>query len=145
MRAALIAVAHISLLVVAPLAYMLADNQPPYVYDASKSYVKPEKTASGKQVTVHWHLARINRVCVGTIVRYIVDQHTNARISYDPTAAAATIEVGMNYLERTFFLPQEMTPGKKWYYAEGSYACNPLQRFYPLVTRTPRLSFEVTE
>lgn len=135
----------VTLTIIAPLSYMIADNQPPYEYDSESSYIIPVRTGAGQQITVHWKFARINRVCLGTITRYIVDQHTNARISYDPTAAAVTIEFGMDYLERTFYLPQGVAPGKKWYYAEGSYACNPLQRFYPLVTRTPRLSFEVTE
>ena len=134
-----------TLLIVMPISYMLGDTQPPYEYDASRSYVIPQHTAAGKQITVHWHFLRINRICVGRITRHIVDQMTGVNISYDPTLAAATVEVGMDSLDRTFFLPQGILPGMKWYFAEGEYACNPLQRFYPLVTRTPRLSFEVTE
>ncbi len=129
----------------APLVYMLADNQPPYVYDAEQSYVVPSRTTTGRQITVHWKLKQINRVCPGSITRYIVDDETGLRLSYDPTAAAKTIEVGDDYLDRTFYLPHGISPGKKWYYSEGDYSCNPLQYFYPLRTRTPRISFEVTK
>lgn len=135
----------ISAFFIMPLAYMLADVQPPYEYDAEHSYIVPSTTPSGRQMLVHWHFVRVNRVCPGAITRYIVDQRTGARLSYDPTAAARTIDVGDKYLDRTFYLPAAISPGMKWYYSEGEYACNPLQRLYPLRVRTPRLSFEVKE
>jgi hypothetical protein len=143
-RGMLTIVAVFSLMVIAPIAYMLADNQPPYVYDEGKSYVVPSVTTAGRQMTVYWHFKKVNRVCIGSITRHVVDQDTGVRFSYDPTAAARTVELGDNLLTRTFFLPPDVTPGKKWYYADAEFACNPLQRIYPLRVRTPRLSFEVT-
>ncbi len=132
-----------SLLVVTPISYMAFDNQPPYEYDEQNSYVIPSKTPSGRQMVVHWKLKKINRVCTGSITRYIVDQETTVRVSYDPTAAARTVDLKDHVLNRTFFLPPDITPGRKWYYANAEFACNPLQHFYPLRVRTPRLSFEV--
>lgn len=139
----LIASGVFSMIVVTPLAYMMADNLPPYEYDAKRSYVVPSITAAGRQMTVHWYFKRVNRVCVGSITRFVVDQDTGVRFSYDPTAAARTIELGENKLVRTFYLPPDVTPGRKWYYADAEFACNPLQRIYPLRVSTPRLSFEV--
>ncbi len=138
-------VALITLLVIAPLAYMIADNEPPYEFDAEQSYVVPSKTAAGHQIVVHWHIIKVNRVCPGMITRYIVDDVTKAKISYDAVSSARQVEFGVRELNRTFLLPFGIHPGKKWYYSEGEYACNPLQRFYPLIVRTPRLSFEVIE
>jgi hypothetical protein len=129
--------------VIAPLVYMLADNTPPYEYDAAKSYVVPSPTPSGQQLTVHWEFKVINRVCIGSVTRVIVDVKTKTRITYDPSSAARTIEFGDKYLDRTFFLPPLITPGEKEYYSEGEYACNPLQKFYPLRVTTPRLTFFV--
>lgn len=135
--------AIISMVVVAPMMYMIADTLPPYEYDVDKSYVVPEKTLSGRQMLVHWEFKRVNRVCAGTITRYIVDQQTGARISYDPYPAANEVEASKLFLDRTFFLPPEIAPGPKWYYADGDFACNPLQYFYPMRVRTPRLPFVV--
>jgi len=135
--------AAFSVLVVAPVSYMLFDNQPPYEYDADNSYVIPARTPAGRQMLVHWKFSRVNRICVGSITRYIVDKDTGVRVSYDPTPAAKNINEGDSALDRTFFLPPDTVPGKKWYYADGEYACNPLQHLYPLRVRTPRLSFEV--
>jgi hypothetical protein len=137
--------AAVSFLVVTPVAFMFFDQMPPYVYDGENSYVVPTKTEAGRQMTVHWRLKKINRVCIGSITRYVVDQKTTVRYSYDPTPAARTAEIDDMTLSRTFFLPPDVTPGRKWYYADAEFACNPLQRLYPLRVRTPRLSFEVLE
>lgn len=144
-RSMLYVVGVFSLLIVAPAAYMVADRTPPYEYDASRSYIIPLITLTGRQMTVHWQFKRVNRICAGSITRYVVDDKTKTRFSYDPTPAASTIDIGEDHLDRTFFLPQGIPPGKKWYYADAEFACNPLQRLYPLRVRTPRLSFEVIE
>ncbi len=145
MKKLIIASALVSLFIVTPIAFMAFDRIPPYEYDAARSYVVPSQTNSGRQMTVHWHFARVNRVCVGSITRRVVDQESGIRFSYDPTAAARSVELEDTKLVRTFFLPQDVTPGKKWYFADAEFACNPLQRFYPLRVRTPRLSFEVLQ
>lgn len=132
-----------SVTVVTPLSYMAFDNMPPYEYDVENSYIIPSETPVGRQLTVHWKLKKVNRTCSGSITRHVVDQDTSVRFSYDPTAAARTIDIHDDVLNRTFFLPPDVTTGKKWYYADADFACNPLQRFYPLRVRTPRLPFEV--
>lgn len=139
----IIAVAIVASVIIAPMVYMMADNQPPYDYDGVNSQVIPSQTPAGRQLRVHWVLKRVNRICPGSITRTIVDQKSGTRISYDPAPAATNVELGDTELDRTFLLPPEIPPGKKWYYADAEYACNPLQRFYPLKLRTPRLSFEV--
>jgi hypothetical protein len=72
-----------------------------------------------------------------------VDVKTKERISYDPTLASRGVEVGDKFLERTFYLPAGITKGEKEYYADASFECNPLQMFYPLHVRTPRLRFTI--
>lgn len=135
--------AFMSLFMIAPMAFMLADNQPPYEYDADGSYVVPNKTPSGNQIRVHWKFKSVNRICSGSITRSIVDVKTKERITYDPTIASTTVELGDKALDRTFFLPSGITRGEKEYYADAAFACNPLQRFFPLHVRTPRLRFFV--
>lgn len=132
-----------SMFVVAPIVFMLADNQPPFEYDQECSYVVPNKTPSGNQIRVHWCFKTVNRICSGVITRSIVDAKTRERITYDPTYASSTADIGEKFLERTFFLPSGITPGEKEYYADAAFSCNPLQRIYPLHVRTPRLRFFV--
>ncbi len=145
MRLAIATSTVVSFLVIAPIAYMTADTQPPYEFDVSQSYVVPSTTPAGRQILVHWKISKVNRVCPGSITRFVVDQRTGARVSYDPAPAASNVESNDEWLDRTFFLPPETVPGMKWYYSDGDYSCNPLQRIYPLRVRTPRLSFEVTK
>lgn len=143
MKKLIISSAVLSALIV-PVSYMAFDNQPPYEYDVEHSYIVPSVTPAGRQMTVHWKLTKVYRVCVGSITKHVVDQDTTVRFSYDPTPAARTIDIiDGDVLHRTFFLPPDVTTGMKWYFADGEFACNPLQHFYPLRVRTPRLSFEV--
>jgi hypothetical protein len=125
------------------IAFMFADNQPPYSYIVEKSYVIPNPSHAGHQVLIHWEF-KINRLCPGTIVRTIVDAKTGATISYDPTPALSTVKIGDTFLERTFFLPEGIRPGPKLYRANAEYVCNPLHRVWPLKVQTPDIPFEVT-
>lgn len=143
MRSIIIASAAVSFLAIAPIAYMAADNEPPYEYDAASSYIIPSHTPSGRQLTVHWRLKRVNRVCRGSVTRTIVDEVSGSRTTYDPTPSASNIEVGDVELDKSFYLPPNISPGPKVYYADSEYECNPLQHLYPLRVRTPRLHFEV--
>lgn len=145
MRTILSISALFSLLVIVPVSYMTFDTDPPYVYEpAPSSYVIPHQTQAGHQITVHWKLVRVNRVCVGLITRYIVDKHTGVRVTYDPVPAAGALETTDTSLDRTFFLPQGIAPGPKLYFADGIYGCNLLQRYWkPLVVRTPTLEFDI--
>lgn len=134
----------VSLAVVAcAIAYMLSDNQPPYSYIIEKSYVIPNPSQAGHQVTVHWEL-KVNRLCAGVIVRTIVDAKTGAKVSYDPTPSLSTMRMQDTSLERTFFLPEGAQPGPKLYRANAEYICNPLHRIWPLKVQTPDIHFEVT-
>lgn len=123
------------------ISYLAADNQPPYDYDVSKSYIKPSVSQAGHQVTVHWEV-KINRICKGFIVRNIIDSRTGAITSYDPVAALG-LPTGDDFLDRTFFLPEGMGVGPKLYRVQAEYNCNLLQNFFPLKVQTPDLHFVI--
>lgn len=137
--------AIISFFWIAPLAYMYFDNQPPYEYDISNSYITPSKPHAERQVTVHWAFKSVNRICPGSIVRYIIDAQNKTKITYDATPAALSIDLKDLSLDRTFMLPPNVTIGPKIYRSEGFYICNPLQHFWPLRVSTPDLHFEIVE
>lgn len=148
MRTFYIGITLFSLLIVAPFTAMMLDNDPPYVYDVTGSYLIPEKTQAGHQITVHWKFSKINRVCAGDVQRTIVDARSGARTTYDPVPVALmstmTRSINDEYLDRTFALPSGIVPGPKIYRANAEYFCNWLQRFWrPLKVQTPDLFFEV--
>lgn len=123
------------------ISFLLADNQPPYEYDVDKSYIKPNPALPGRQVTVHWAL-KVNRPCKGFIVRSIIDAKTRVIVSYDPIASLGR-PPNEQYMERTFYLPENIESGTKIYRVNGEYSCNILQRFWPLKVQTPDLYFEI--
>jgi hypothetical protein len=126
------------------VAYMAADIQPPYVYDAAGSYIVPAIADDGDQITVKWKLKQVNRICPGSNRRYLFEKKTGIILaSYDPMPAAADAAIKDGYLNRTFLLPRGLLPsGEIGYRATVCYECNPLQKFVkPLCLTTPDISF----
>jgi hypothetical protein len=130
-----------SAIVVAPMAYMLADNEAPYIYDVEHSYIKPSETMADHHVIVHWEM-RINRICPGMVVRNIIDAHTGVKITYD---AVPAVHLSMTdpTINNVLYLPAGILPGAKLYQVDGYFSCNLLQQFYPLHTVTPRIPFTI--
>lgn len=128
------------------VAFMMADNTPPYVYDAERSYIKPSVVDDGDQVTVMWSIKKVNRICPGASVRTLFDPKTKVILaSYDPSPAAISSSLVNGYLNRTFQLPRSLLPpGPIGYRATVCYECNLFQKLAkPLCVTTPDLFFEV--
>jgi len=127
------------------VAYMIADNAPPYEFDGLASVIVPPKAYGGDQITVRWKIKRINRVCPGTTERILFDPNTKIIIAnYDKTSAAAEESLKDGYLNRTFALPRELPAGPIAYRANICYQCNAFQAFIrPMCKTTPTLLFEV--
>jgi hypothetical protein len=145
MKHLFITTACFSLFIVAPITAMLTDNTPPFEFDAANSYIIPQRTAAGRQITVHWKIKDLRRICPGAVSRTIVDADSGARTTYDPQPAAASVDTMDEFLDKTFMLPSHLSPGKKIYRATIDYRCNPLQHFWPLHVVTPDLPFEVVD
>lgn len=130
------------------VAYMAADNTPPYEYDAYQSSIIPDLiTDELQQVTVKWKLKKINRICPGSNQRQLFDPKTGVILAtYDAQPAAISSSIIDGYLHRTFSLPWAvLPPGRIGYRATVRYQCNILQKFYPLEVTTPTLYFYVKQ
>ena len=128
------------------IAFMAADNQPPYEYDVVNSYVVPSLADDGDQITVKWKLSRINRICPGSNCCVLFDKTTGVILAaYDPTPAAISSSIKDGYLNRTFLLPRGALPsGEIGYRATVCYECNLFQKFIkPLCVTTPDLMFRI--
>lgn len=128
------------------VAFMAADNTPPYEYDAERSHIVPSKANDGDQITVMWKIKKVNRVCPGANKRVLFDPQTKVILAaYDPTPAAVSDSLRDGYLNRTFLLPRSvLPPGVIGYRATICYECNPFQKIVrPLCVTTPELFFEV--
>jgi hypothetical protein len=133
----IVASAIVSIFVVMPVVYMLADTQPPYEYVSAR--IEPETVEPGQTVTVHWHL-KINRKCKGINQRQVADSQGRI-VNYDPTIAA-----GLSVSEKfsvAFTAPRGLAPGPAKYRVISNYSCNLMQSFFPLHVVTPDVSFFV--
>lgn len=130
------------------VAFMAADNTPPYEYDVENSVIVPDLVKEEtQQVTVMWKIKRVNRICPGANLRQLFDPKTGVILAtYDAAPAATSSSLKDGYLNRTFTLPWAvLPPGKIGYRATVSYQCNMLQKFFPLVVTTPNLYFYVRQ
>lgn len=128
------------------VAFMAADNQPPYEYDTANSYIVPAVADDGDQITVRWKLFRVNRLCPGSNRRVLFDKKTKVILAaYDPIPAAIQESLKDGYLNRTFLLPRGALPsGEIGYRATVCYECNLFQRFFrPLCVATPEITFHI--
>lgn len=126
------------------VAFMAADNLPPYEYDGANSYVIPSPARDGDQITVKWKLLKVNRVCPGSNRRILFDPRTKVILAtYDPSPAAVSSSMVDGYLNRTFLLPRGALPsGEIGYRATVYYECNLFQKYIrPLVVTTPDIIF----
>lgn len=130
--------------IAASVAFMFFDTDPPYNYDASRSYIEPDHADGGDTVTSNWKVT-MNRWCPGTMQRQLFDPRTGAIVStYDtiPMAHHSIIDKD-GYLRRNFILPRAISKGRTGYRVNVCFSCNPLQRLYPVCYKTPDLFFMV--
>lgn len=126
------------------LAVMLQDNQLPYDYDVSKSYISPDPAKPNSLITVHWSI-KVNRLCPGYTMRSFSDPSTGKIITtYDATPTALNISAGDTVLVRTFMLRGDM-PEKVIYHSKSCFRCNPLQQLSPICGPELKLPFEVSQ
>ena len=127
------------------LAFMAADNLPPYEYDAENSFIIPSIADDGDQIRVMLKIKKVNRICPGSNRRVLFDPVTKVHIAtYDPTPAAISNSIIDGYLNRTFLLPKSLPSGPIGYRATVCYECNLLQKFFkPLCVITPDLFFAI--
>lgn len=129
------------------LSYMIADNEPPYVYDEASSYIIPDPAKEGWQITVRWKIKAVNRYCPGIGHRKLIDLASGSVIvEYDPVPTARDNSVKEGFLTRTFMLPVKFDPSPALvgYRQVSCYQCNLYQQFVrPLCVTTPTLKFRI--
>lgn len=126
-------------------AWMMADNEPPYIYDQESSRIAPDPAPQGAMVTADWNLKKVNRVCPGTVQRFFRDANTKRMVAtLDTTEVSRAVKVGDNSLPRSFQLPPNL-PARVEYSALVCFECNPLQQRFPLCIMTPTITFGVLQ
>lgn len=123
-----IAAALFSVIIMAPIAAMIADSATPVV--VIRTDMEPSKVAAGQGVRVTW-VARELRACDGEVNRRFVD---SAGVIFDvapvPTVYRAQLESGARSFSREIHIPAGMALGPAEYGGTRRYWCNPLQRLF---------------
>jgi hypothetical protein len=130
-------------LVVAPITYMAADREPPFVRLGGR--VIPNTLHSGDEFTVEWDLfVNTHRRCwaVGGIEITFIDSAGAIKI-LEPQPVLADPSNRDAHISRVLRLPMGMTDGPARYRAVGYFACNVIQQYVPIRITGPDLLFTV--
>ena len=142
-----IVAAFIGVVFVAPLIWMLADRQEPYVRIAGT--ISPQNPAPGDFVEVRWAL-KVNRWCPTNtrrnVTRTVIDAGGKIH-DYDSVegvfGADRDRQSTPQTLTRGFQLPKDIAPGPARYQSTACFACNPTQHLWPVCIRQPAIYFQV--
>ena len=129
------------------VAWMATDNEHPYVYDPINSHMVPDPAPQeGGSETVIWSLAKVNKICPGTVQRMFRDIATGQIVStLDTTPVSRSVHNNDSTLPRTFMLPPNLPP-LTGYSALICSECNLFQQFIkPLCYMTPEITFRVRQ
>lgn len=128
-----------SLLVVAPLAYMVMDRDVPLKIEGGE--VLPEQVVLGDTAQVHWQM-QVLRICSGVVYRSLVDSQGTVWNSA-PSKTKRSMKLGALDFTRNFQVPYGMALGPAKYQVKVLWRCNPLQQYWPIEMHTPVLTFKV--
>lgn len=137
-----------SMLLVLPVVFWTFDRQLPL----QLSYVEivPPEVTPGQEVEVHWTAKKIRKFgsgifdCHGTFTRRITDA-TGVVFETKPLPITAGTLLKDN-TEGTFakkFIIPVLLPGPATYQITTSYACNPMQWFFPIVHKEDVIHFHI--
>jgi hypothetical protein len=123
---------------------MSADREPPFVR-LPESRIIPFDVRSEQTFDVHWELyVNTHRVChpVGLVKRSIIDSAGKVT-SFEDVPSIADPKNLRTKLDRQLKLPMGITTGPARYHAETCFACNPVQKLWPICITQPDIPFNV--
>jgi hypothetical protein len=130
--------------VIVPVTYMAADREPPF-YRTEESHIVPNAVRLEEPFEAKWvlHVNKSRRcVPVGLVHRTIIDSAGGVK-ELEPVPAIADLNNKSSQLTRQMIMPMGVTAGPARYHAEACFACNPIQRLYPICITEPDISFTV--
>lgn len=136
----------VTILFVAPVLWMAMDRQPPYTGHVGR--LIPPDPRPGDPVSVEWKLT-IHRVCDGWVQREVIDSQGVICVYERQPAIRRDQLFGQqkgseaDRLNRQFRICERAATGPARYRAITCYECNPLQRWWPVCTRTPDINFTI--
>jgi hypothetical protein len=112
------------------LGYMVGDNQVPFVQQWAEE--APPNPVEGQEIVITWHGVRY-RQCPGTVKRTIVDYCKEVHYLESVSALYSPVDTEATF-SRSFRIPAHIAHGPAVYQAQTDFVCNPLQRWWPIVS-----------
>ncbi len=136
----------LSIAIVGPLTWMIMDREPPYTRLAGEMI--PAHPRQGDFVSVRWTID-VHKLCPPSeprnVTRRVVDS-VGTFTDYAPVEGvfgASGRGVQQQSITRAFQLPSSIEPGPARYHSTACFACNPVQKLFPVCVSTPEIQFTI--
>lgn len=138
--------AAVSILVITPITFMVADRRDPVVLQQDESYLTPTTIGTTQKFLVTYKVKEY-RACDGEIAIRITD--STGRIfpyAVEPTVYRRTVNRDANTFVKERTAPAGMAPGPATYHVQPWRWCNVFQKYvWPIKSQDVTLHFTVSE
>lgn len=134
----------VSMIVVAPVLWMLLDREPPYTFQSAD--ISPSDVPQGAEIHITFRVKQTRAPCGPGLVYRELKESSGKLHVYDPVMRAAPPDIVNNQFTRISKLPDNIGSGPTMYRGMACYTCNILQNWlrWPVCVSTPNVTFNVT-
>lgn len=133
----------ISMIVVAPVLWMLLDRNPPYIFERVE--ISPRDVPQGGEIHITFTVKQKRAPCNPGLVYREFKESSGKMHVYDPVMRAAPPVIADNKFTRISKLPDNIDPGLTVYRGMACYTCNVIQSWlrWPVCVSTLPVTFNV--
>ncbi len=133
----------VSVLIAAPVLWMLIDRTPPV--ERIRGTIVPENPTPGSNITIK-RVLKVTRHCKAgknNLLTEIISATGEITLFEATYGADYTEAVGEGVFSRTMRLPLSIDPGPATYRSRACFACNPIQAIWPVCVSGGDIRFNI--
>lgn len=139
-----ICAAILAIVIAGPLAWWAIDRTPPYTMSDGRPVPNPAK--AGDELDLLWHVEVVREGCTGKFQRILIDANNSVWTFMPMVSSFVSLPVGEHKTHSLFkfAIPHGVAPGPAKVYTVTTYECNPVHRFWPIVSKQPTLDLMIS-
>jgi hypothetical protein len=124
------------------LGLWISDRDPPVTQVREREVLTPIVEPGGK-LLVRFHLLR-KRTCETYIERFLYDGADVRSVLPDQSFKSPPVNPGPEMYVSRIDIPEDASPGYAKYRWSTTFTCNPVHRFFPIVSPINELTFQIS-
>ena len=134
----------IALVIVAPIAWWLADREPPYrMSNGEVTNKMPLK--GGDEVDLLWTVNLTREGCSGFFQRVVIDSHNTLWTFASLRSVFVNLKKGTYRIHslNPFTLPRGIAVGTAEIFTVTTFECNPVHKLWPILVEQQKMKIEI--